>query len=322
MYRRLLTRLIPAFPIALRGASRLHAEPLISRVNLGLPSHRELMDLITHEGQWTRLRNVVTGLTHADHGFAHVSDPDLILIFLKLRQWGISLELEVGAVKEWGVTGRGTFLKEVDYWRRISRLGANITSLAMDEPLSACHNLLHEGIDYATRETVEFVVAARDELPDVAVGDIEPYPSIPIDEHRRWIDDLHRTLRKRTGRGLEFYRIDPDWAAFGAQSRVGWREVRDLERFCRERSISFSLIYWAANYPAENAAHADTSHSWYNGILEEGNSYREAGGRPDQYVIESWIGIPRESVPEDSILTFAGSALAFVDRFVNAATPR
>jgi len=52
------------------------------------------------------------------------------------------------------------------------------------------------------------------------------------------------------------------------------------------------------------------------GIVRQGNDYVDVDGKPDQYVIESWIGAPSQSVPESGAFTFTRSVLDFTRRFV------
>jgi hypothetical protein len=50
--------------------------------------------------------------------------------------------------------------------------------------------------------------------------------------------------------------------------------------------------------------------------MRQGEMYRAAGGSPDDYIIQSWIGVPEHSVPERSPESFMNSVLAFANKYV------
>ncbi|MCX7014648.1 MAG: hypothetical protein NTW86_19210 [Candidatus Sumerlaeota bacterium] len=117
-------------------------------------------------------------------------------------------------------------------------------------------------------------------------------------------------------RGLDFYRLDVNWATFVMRNEGSWKEVRELERHCREKKIPFSLIYWAAEYPALRQKSIGDDATWHVGIMQQGYDYAMVDGAPDQYVIESWVGAPSSSVPETADFSFTRSVRDFVRTFV------
>jgi len=50
--------------------------------------------------------------------------------------------------------------------------------------------------------------------------------------------------------------------------------------------------------------------------MRQANDCAVIGGAPDQYVIESWVGAPSNSVPETGDWTFTRSVCDFVQQFV------
>ncbi|MFC1596383.1 hypothetical protein ACFL5Q_00355 [Planctomycetota bacterium] len=59
---------------------------------------------------------------------------------------------------------------------------------------------------------------------------------------------------------------------------------------------------------------ADDS-TWYVSIMQQAYDYAMVRGRPDQYVIESWIEAPSRSTPESEPWTFTRSVLDFTRKF-------
>jgi hypothetical protein len=255
-------------------------------------------------------------LLYADHNFKQFSDDDLRLWFGRLREWKIRLGLEVGAIKEWGQTGEITFTRQRPTWDRIKSLGGNIYAVAMDEPFLCARKKLNKPDEYAAEETANFIARARERYPEILIGDIETYPSIPIADHFWWIENLNRRLRERHVRELDFYRLDVNWVNFTVQQTGSWKEVRQLEQYCRVREVPFSLIYWPADLPLLRKLGVAGENTWYVSIMRQGNDYAAVGGTPDEYVIESWVGEPKNTVPETAEWTFTRSVHDFVQQFV------
>lgn len=274
-------------------------------------------ELFEHPEQWTEARSLIDVLLYTDLNFnKQFKDDELQKWFAMLQQWKIKLGLEVGAIKPWGQTGEKTFNIERPMWERIERLGGEIHAIAMDEPLLSCRKHINKSDDYAVAETAAYIALVRKHFPNVLVGDIETYPSIPLEDHFKWIEALNAKLAEKNVRGLDFYRLDVNWAEFVAFGRGNWREVRELERHCRQKKLPFSLIYWASGYPAmERKGLADDS-TWYVSIMQQGYDYALVDGAPDQYVIESWVGAPSRAVPETDEWTFTRSVRDFCRRFV------
>jgi hypothetical protein len=154
--------------------------------------------------------------------------------FGQLKDWKIRVAMEVGALKEWGQTGAKTFASEQPIWDRLQGLGANLYAIAMDEPLCCARLQLHKPDDYAVEETANYIALVRQHYPDLLIGDIETYPSMTIEDNERWIEALQKKLAEKNVRGLDFYRLDVDWISYTAQGKGSWKEVRELERFCRQ----------------------------------------------------------------------------------------
>jgi hypothetical protein len=156
----------------------------------------------------------------------------------------------------------------------------------------------------------------RQHHPDFRIGDIEPFPGLPIDAHTRWLDGLQSTLAHNGIPGLDFYRLDVNWVVFTTEGKAGWPNVRMIQSMCQDRRIPFSLIYWASDYPLHKSHGIADNETWYTSIMAQGYNYAAVGGLPDQYVIQSWIKAPTAALPDDDPSTFTGSVLRFAHKFV------
>jgi len=290
----------------------------------GYDHGRCFRELFEKPQQWEQTRKAIDVLFYTDLNFnKQFTDADLSAWFPMMRQWGLKLGMEVGAIKNWGQTGAKTFGIEQPMWERIERLGGKIDAIAMDEPLLCVRRELKKDDAYAVEETANYIALVRKNFPNIRVGDIEPYPSLPLEDHYSWIDALQKKLAEMNVRGLDFYRLDVNWVEFTARNHGSWLELRKLERACRQKKISFSLIYWASGYPALAKKGLADDSTWYVSIMEQGYDYALIGGMPDQYVIESWLDdAPSRSVPETEQFSFTRSVLDFSRRFVKRPTSK
>ncbi len=283
----------------------------------GVEKGKAFRALFERPDQWKETRSLVDVLFYTDLNFQRqFNDDELRAWFAQAREWNLKIAMEVGAIKEWGRTGEKTFQAEKPIWERLERLGANLHAIAMDEPLENARHHIHESDEYAVEETASYIALVRQHFPKLLVGDIETYPTIPIEEHQHWIETLQKKLAERNVRGLDFYRLDVDWLRFTVQNRGSWREVKQLEQWCRQHQLPFSLIYWASGFPALNHRGLADDSTWYVSVMQQGYDYASVEGTPDQYVIESWIGAPSRCVPESDDWTFTRSVRDFARKFV------
>ena len=310
---------------ALAGACCGQGVPVRPRVSMGVPSYdngRFFRDLFEHPEQWAATRSNVDAIIYADHWLdKHFTDDELRAWLPMLERWGLKLELEVGAIKPWGTTAAATFAAQRPTWERARKAGAKIHTLALDEPLSCCREYIHRPDEHALRETAAFIAMVRTNYPQFAICEMETYPSISLDDHRRWIVALEQRLADLGVRGLDEYRLDVNWAVFTAYNQGSWREVKQLEDFCRGRRLPFGLFYWASDQPPMQRKGLADDSTWYVSIMRQGYDYALVDGAPDHYVVQSWLEAPSACVPEAAPWTFTRSVLDFTRKFA-ARAPR
>jgi len=279
-------------------------------------------ELFQRPDGWRQTRQHISGVAYADHWLnSQFNDAELRAWLPQLGRWGLRLGLEVGAVKPHSPTGQQAFDNDHPKWDRFIADGGHIDNIAMDEPYVATVRQLHQPAEYGVEQTAQFVALVRRAYPGMAVGDIEPYPSFQPGEVVHWVDALQARLRQLGAKGIDFLRLDVDWTHFhpgDAKGALGWQGVRLIEAECHRRNLPFSLIYWAADYPALKHAERATSSTWTEGILDEAAGYALVGGRPDEIMVESWLlspdPVPPHAVPENDPNTLAGSILALESR--------
>lgn len=293
------------------------AKPEVWMMPPGQESARAFRELFEQPDAWKETRSMIHVLACTDlHTKRHFSDEEMKAWFAKMNEWGLKFGMEVGAIKPWGLTGEKTFNIEKPMWDRVQRFGGKIYAIAMDEPLLCCRHHIKKPDDYAVQETASYIALVRKHFPDTLVGDIETYPSISVADHVWWIEALNKRLAEMGVRGLDFYRLDVNWANFVVQGHGTWREVRKIEQECRKRKLPFSMIYWASGLPAAQRKGLADDSTWYVGIMEQGYAYALQDGQPDQFVVESWVQSPSRCLPETGEWTFTRSVRDFVKKFV------
>ena len=278
-----------------------------------------LRELFTHPAEWAETRKNITVLGCTATHLKNFTDDELRVWLPMIEQWGLRLGLEVGAVKEWGIIGQKTFEAERKQLDRVKALGGKIDAVAMDEPLCCVRQHMKKPDIYAVQETANFIALVRQHFPEVRVGDIEPYPFLQREELLSFLDALQAELKARNVRGLDFFRLDVDWNHFTIGNRIypgNWPDVKKLEVACRQRKIPFSLVYWAADHARMDKLHLADDSTWYVGVMRQGYDYAFVDGKPDEYVIESWLNTPARTLPETADWTFTRSVRDFTQKFV------
>ncbi|MHB0998114.1 MAG: hypothetical protein ACYC27_02620 [Armatimonadota bacterium] len=169
---------------------------------------------------------------------------------------------------------------------------------------------------YGIKETVSFIEMMRKAYPNTKLGDIEPYPVLTYDEITFAIDSIQKECAKKGIKGLEFFRIDIDWASMIKTNKGSWIEVKKIEDYCRSKNIAFGMIYWAPDHEFLKPKGVDYDMAWYVGLMHHGSAYALVDGNPDECIIESWMHIPVHAVPETDITSFTRSVLDFCNFFI------
>ncbi|PPQ28467.1 hypothetical protein CCS01_24340 [Rhodopila globiformis] len=278
--------------------------------------------MFQHPDEWTKVRAHTGAIIQADHLLKRYSDADWRQWFATMRSWHIQLELAVGAIKEWGPTAEQTFRVEAPIWDKAMRLGADLHSIVMDEPLFATRDKLHRPDDYAVEQTARFVALVRQKYPALLIGDIEPYPSLSVADQVNWIRRLQDRLRAEQVAPLDFYRSDVNGMALIRLHRGSWADIKSLSDAVHQQGLPFSLIYWASGWPFLHSymrSHGLPNEGlvseeiWCNQLSVQETTVRNLQIHPDQIVVQSWIAAPSRTLPENSrTCTFTKSALSVI----------
>jgi len=309
---------------------------------------QNLRDMLSRGDEWKETRKRISGIGYWPYLLnQYHSDDEIRNLFASLRDWNLGFGFEVATVKaqnwigtEKPMDAKRAFAQFRNSAARFRSLGMqHVDWFGMEEPIYAARHAIPASgakvpdsrpvelfgavkndpdaahrIAYGVAETVSFMAMMRPLYPDSKFGLIEPYPSLSLDELKTALMGIQKTCAEQGIKGLEFFRLDLDWVTLEREKRP-WTDVKKIEVMCRENSIPFSVIFWAANWPHMKEAGTATPKTWSEGLFHFARNYREAGGSPDEIVIESWLWTPELAVPETDPDTFTGSALEFLKKF-------
>ena len=282
------------------------------------PDHGQpLRELITRDDEWAKTRQVIRGVGYwASLMDRYLTDDEIRQFFAKLKKWNLKFGFEIHSIKKDTPTAAAAFAQLETHMKRFEPLGAEVEWFAFDEPFYATRTVLLKPDSHAVNEVARLIEMIRKRYPHAQIGDIEPYPALKIEDLKSFITQLNQRCAKIGVKSIDFLRLDVDWAGMYNHLGGSWAEVKKLEEWCRSQGMRFSLIYWAADHPLLERIKLADDMTWYLGVMHQGNAYAIAGGRPDEYVLESWMQVPRHSVPETDMTTFTGSVLDFHNRFL------
>ncbi len=264
------------------------------------------------------------------------------LFFSRLKEWDKGLCFEVPVVKgyDWAadkppLNGAAAYEYYMAQDRQFRQNGLEkVDAFAFDEPVYAARYVIPSQlaagkppvsgfrasddprvlIDYACRETARFMKRLKKDYPDARYMDIEPYPSMDLEELKYSVEALNRECKRLRIKGPDALRIDVDWSALETGDIPGrWRDMIDLAAFCRQNGLEFSLIYWAADKPPLDGRGIDKPLQWYAGVLHMLGVTKRMGLEPDEYVVESWIHMSNRFGPETDNTTYTGCLKDFVE---------
>jgi hypothetical protein len=210
--------------------------------------------------------------------------------FERLRDWGLALAIEGGAVKTWSHDGHQALdglLRAID---RVRDASGEVAAVALDEPLGArdtCHLTTTQVVE-ATCYVIEGIRAHGVR----SVGIIEPYPSLFAAEI---IEECE--LIQRAGSSPSFLHLDVD--RYGIRDQVHGRhlsisQVRSalgrMQMTCTAWGIPLGVIMFGQRVSAV-AAYRDSVVTWSQQLFDY------LGQRwPDRKIIQSW-----ELAPDGSL---------------------
>jgi hypothetical protein len=253
----------------------------------------DLLDLFRRPELWARARERVgtfkfappqanPGVTKVRNSYAALKGADA---FAALRQWGIRIATEEGAVKEWDCSGTAQApLATAGHIANIAAANAALQVVAMDEPLVSGKGPCALSVDEIAKRTAAYVAAVKASKEAQAAGapefgDIEPYPSMTPPILIEWVKALEAHGFKPAFLHID---INVHYLDVHPEIRLG-DDLRTLARFFRDAGIPLGVIFWSGYDPL------NSDHAYYDHVMDLAVRVKAAIGTPDQAVIQSWV---------------------------------
>jgi hypothetical protein len=255
---------------------------------------RDYAELFTEPGQWSMARSRIDVFKFytqnlLEYPCAICGENTLntfvdVQAFQKLTEWGIAISVEVGAVKEWGCTGKEELRVAKETIHNIQANGGTVAILDMDEPFiggelvangKTCGFTMEQSADV----TSQFIQKVRAAYPHILVGDTEPYPYFSVTELEQWIQAL-----EERGTTLAHFHLDVDIENVRVHRRDVVGDLRELDRFLQDHRIPLGVIF-TSNWTAagNNRAYLDSTLGWMRTV-------NQAIGKPEHLIFQSWMG--------------------------------
>lgn len=254
----------------------------------------DMLDLFRHPELWARTREQVGVFKfvppHVDPRIASVRNSYAALkdvgAFRLLRQWGVKIATEEGAVKEWDCTGtKRAAPATIGHIANVAAAGGTLQVIAMDEPVVSGRGPCGLSLEEIAARTASYAAAVRasgeaqSSGETLEIGDIEPYPSIDVATLTAWIGAL-----ETHGFRPAFLHLDINVHYVDVHPEIRLTEdLKALARFFYEAGIPLGIIIWSG-YDPLNADRA-----YYDHALDLAGRVKDAIGRPDQLVFQSWV---------------------------------
>jgi hypothetical protein len=289
---RLLAGLLLAWLLSLAGpANALDRQAVWLSSDDSAP---DMLDLFRHPELWARTREQVGVFKfvppHVDPRIASVRNPYTALkdagAFRLLRQWGIKIAVEEGAVKEWDCTGtKQAAPATIGHIANVAAAGGTLQVVAMDEPLVSGRGPCALSMNEIAARTASYAAAVRTSKETqssdatLEIGDIEPYPSIDVATLTTWI----RTLAAH-GFKPAFLHLDINVHYVDVHPEIDLADdLRSLNAFLHEAGVPLGIIVWSGYDPL------NSDRAYFDHALDLAGRVKAAIGRPDQLVFQSWV---------------------------------
>jgi hypothetical protein len=242
-----------------------------------------------------------------------------------LRAAGIAIAVEAGGLRGFQCDGRKMANLELRKLEALFRAGGRLDFLVLDAPFGYSLATGSRGNcgytpERAVRELVAYVETVRARLPEVRIGIIEPVPWYEVEEYGtslpnvRWGDLLEilalllDALEER-GERLDFFHADSPYSYNERlRDREGWEKLRTVQEFVQARGVRFGLIYNTA------MGGGSSDRQFFVETMRGLARFEQAGGEPDDFVVQTWYRHPEEVLPENKTYTFFYLVNKFADR--------
>ena len=231
---------------------------------------------------------------------------------------------------------------ELTFIKRIYDAGGSVSYLSMDDPIDRLHNstrkmlntICNFDLNTVIREIVDYMKAIHAERPEIKIGIIFNFPAriyngVPAYplfiyndiDYKIVLDGLIKAV-DRAGEKLYFVHADNPfdmatgiaftdvWCSITTSdathypSQTDWiKRILDLEQQTESYGLAFGLIY-NSQRGGGHSCDSSSDKLFYDDVMTYLDLYKERGGSPQNYVIQSWYKRPYVLAPETQPYSF------------------
>ncbi|HZR33951.1 MAG TPA: hypothetical protein VFA75_01150 [Nevskia sp.] len=256
--------------------------------------------------------------------------PDSVLpgIFRAMDAHGLALGLEIGVANNYNEVACGAGVESYSdpgtanqVIQKVLNAGGKVSALLMDEPLwyghyytgaNACNSTIQ---DEARRSAVVMKIYTA-AFPNVAVGDIEPFPEVPLQpnwqaDYASWVQAFYAA----TGTRISFLHVDFDWGNPAMYQYTAYPSVPAIQYVAqlaasaaRSNGQGIGFILNGSQDATSDAVYAYTAQFHMDALAG-------AGVNPDQLAFETWAAYPSLTLPETDPNTLSGEVYYYFSKY-------
>jgi len=242
--------------------------------------------------------------------------PDLISAVTTLNHGHLATAIEVGGVRDWNCSGASMASVEKAKLFHFVDEGGVVSFLDMDSPFG--HAMVNTipgncglSMTQVAQQLVPYIHEMRAAYPGVKIGLIEPVPWYSVGTYRpnpgNDFGDLPTLLDTLTavlaaaGEHIDYFHADAPYDYDQAHPN-GWAKLVALAAAVRSHGLRFGLIL---NSEAGGTA---GDQEFHDQTLAAFTAFKNAGGRSDDVIVQSWYPHPSAMAPEGTAFTFTATA--------------
>ncbi len=240
-----------------------------------------------------------------------IPDSALPGILRALDSHNLGLGLEIGAANSYHETGCGSGVESYsdpgtanNVVQKLLNAGGKLSAILMDEPLWYGHyytgaNACNSTIQDEARRAAVIVKIYTAAFPDLVVGDIEPFPALPLQstwqaDYTSWAQAFYAA----TGSKIAFLHADFDWTNPAMYHYTAYPSVAAMQYVAqlaaaeaRANGMGIGFICTGSQGTSSDAQYAYT-------VQFHIDTLAGSGTNPDQLAFETWDTYPTHTLPE------------------------
>ncbi|MEQ1875554.1 MAG: hypothetical protein ABL958_02845 [Bdellovibrionia bacterium] len=263
------------------------------------PARSDILDLFTQESRWPKARALVKVLqlygsaVLFDNNCKFCGSVDLDNLrarnaFGKMKEWGMSFSLEVGAIK-WGTPegcdASALVTEATTILRKLHAIGATLQYFALDNPSVA-------GVDDCHMSEEDIARVMADYTTKVRAVDRELFPNEPpvkfilLDNYIKFrADGMIRLMEKMLAAGSKIDGFHPDLDYNHARQLVKdepfKNDLKKLQDYAKAKGMEYGILFFGVN--------GDSDKAFVGDVLSWARKYKRLmGGAPPNSIVQSW----------------------------------